>query len=78
MELDLRVRADGGFAVVHDDALESETDGKGLVSAMPGAALEALHYKEGGEALILSEALGRLLREAHPNAPAAIRHEIRS
>ena len=68
MELDLRVRADGGFAVVHDDTLESETDGRGLVSASRREALEDVRYGVGGEPLILSEDLARLLSGAHPDA----------
>ncbi|WP_180898856.1 glycerophosphodiester phosphodiesterase [Martelella soudanensis] len=68
MELDLRVRADGGFAVVHDDTLESETDARGLVSALTRDDLASIRYAPGGEPLILSEDLGRLLRSAHPDA----------
>lgn len=68
MELDLRVRADGGFAVLHDDTLESETDGAGTVRSHQRADMEDVHYGASGDKVILSEDLGEMLRDAHPEA----------
>ena len=67
MEIDLRVRADFGFAVIHDATLERETSGHGPVFAHERADLAALRYRDSGEALTLSEDLGRMLRSAHPD-----------
>jgi len=68
MELDLRVRADGGFVVLHDDRLEGETAGSGLVSEASSADLRKLRMKVGGERLTLSEDLPDILSLAHPDA----------
>jgi glycerophosphoryl diester phosphodiesterase len=68
MELDLRVRADGGFAVLHDENLEGETTGAGLVAEKSGGELKGMRMKDAGRPLILSEDLSRMLQSAHPDA----------
>lgn len=68
MELDLRVRADGGFAVLHDDTLERETDGHGLVRDQTAQSLAALSYTADPRPLLLSENLAALMPSAHPSA----------
>ncbi|OCP19197.1 glycerophosphodiester phosphodiesterase [Ensifer sp. LC54] len=68
MEIDLRVRADGGFAVLHDDVLDGETTGSGPVHRMAAADLRPLRMKTGGHAITLSEDLATMLTEAHPDA----------
>ena len=68
MELDLRVRADGGFAVLHDDRLDRETTGTGPVLAQTAADLAALRYRQSGLPVILSEGLAAMLPSAHPDA----------
>jgi glycerophosphoryl diester phosphodiesterase len=68
MELDLRVRADGGFAVLHDENLEGETTGAGLVAEKSGGELQGMRMKDAGRPLILSEDLSRMLQSAHPDA----------
>lgn len=68
MELDLRVRADGGFVVLHDKTLDGETDGHGRVRETAPETLRGLVMKAGGTPPILSEDLARLLTTAHPDA----------
>jgi glycerophosphoryl diester phosphodiesterase len=68
MELDLQVRGDGGFVVLHDDTLDRETTGTGPVALHSGAQLSALRYRAHDAALILSEDLAGLLTLAHPEA----------
>ena len=68
MELDLQVRADGGFAVLHDDTLDRETTGSGHVVAHTGAEIAALRYRTQDCAPILSEDLAGMLTAAHPAA----------
>ncbi|MGV8988826.1 MAG: glycerophosphodiester phosphodiesterase [Cypionkella sp.] len=68
MELDLRVRADGGFVVMHDDTLDRETEDAGLVNAKTAHDLTGVLYRQSGRALILSEHLARLMPSAHPQA----------
>lgn len=68
MELDLGIRGDGGFVVLHDANLERETNGTGAVSQQSGADLAALRYKTQDCAPILSEDLVGLLEDAHPAA----------
>jgi glycerophosphoryl diester phosphodiesterase len=68
MELDLRVRSDGGFVVLHDDSLERETTGAGQVADWRGDALRAITYRQSGDALILSERLAEIMPSAHPDA----------
>ncbi len=68
MELDLQVRGDGGFVVLHDDTLDRETTGTGPVAAHTGPELAALRYRTQDAALILSEDLAGMLTLAHPEA----------
>ena len=68
MELDLQVRADGGFVVLHDETLQRETTGHGLVAAQSGRDLAALLYRSQPCPPILSEDLAGLLVAAHPAA----------
>lgn len=68
MELDLQVRADGGFVVMHDETLERETLGHGRVADMTGAELAEMRYSAQDCPLILSEDLARMLPVAHPRA----------
>jgi glycerophosphoryl diester phosphodiesterase len=68
MELDLRVRADGGFAVLHDETLDRETTGAGPIRAQIRANLANVHYRQSGSQLILSEHLAALMPAAHPDA----------
>jgi glycerophosphoryl diester phosphodiesterase len=68
MELDLRVRGDGGFVVLHDAELEGETDGHGPVREASAQDLRGLNMKAGGTPPILSEDLAQMLTTAHPDA----------
>lgn len=72
MELDLRIRADGGFVVLHDDLLEGETNGLGEVAGRTGEELHGLYFTDGDGAdrrpLILSEDLAAMLGTANPDA----------
>lgn len=68
MELDLQVRGDGGFVVLHDETLDRETTGTGPVSTLTGAEIAALRYRSQDRAPILSEDLAALLGAAHPAA----------
>lgn len=65
MEVDLRRRADGGFACLHDDTLDRETTGRGPVAAASIEDLRGLWMrgKDGvptGERLLLLEDLAEL------------------
>ena len=68
MELDLTVRADGGFVVLHDDTLDRETTASGPVKCRDKASLAGAHYRHSGLPVILSEDLAALLTTAHPSA----------
>ncbi len=68
MELDLRVRADGGFVVLHDEELEGETTGHGLIAQTGLADLRNARMKEGNRPLLFSEDLAAMLQSAHPDA----------
>jgi glycerophosphoryl diester phosphodiesterase len=67
-ELDLRVRADGGFVVLHDEELEGETTGHGLIREILPETIRGLTLLEGGHPPILSEDLAAMLQTAHPDA----------
>jgi glycerophosphoryl diester phosphodiesterase len=67
MELDLRVRRDGGFVVLHDDLLEGETTGKGPIAELALNELNAFTFKD-GRPLIFTEDLAVMLRRANPAA----------
>jgi glycerophosphoryl diester phosphodiesterase len=68
MELDMRVRADHGFAVLHDPVLEGETTGHGPVAKASAVQIAATMMKSGGTPPILSEDLAGMLPDAHPDA----------
>nr|OAP93196.1 glycerophosphodiester phosphodiesterase [Rhizobium leguminosarum] len=68
MELDLRVRADGGFVVLHDEELEGETTGHGAIAKKRIGDLSAIRMQEGDRPLVLSEDLAAMLQSAHPAA----------
>ncbi|SCB58394.1 Glycerophosphoryl diester phosphodiesterase [Rhizobium aethiopicum] len=68
MELDLRVRADGGFVVLHDEELEGETTGHGPIAEKSINDLRDIRMKEGGRPLILSEDLADMMQATHPAA----------
>ncbi|MDR9804036.1 glycerophosphodiester phosphodiesterase [Rhizobium hidalgonense] len=68
MELDLRVRADGGFVVLHDEELEGETTGHGPIAEKSIGDIGDIRMKEGDRPLILSEDLAAMLQSAHPAA----------
>jgi len=67
MELDLRVRRDGGFVVLHDGLLEGETTGQGPVADLAINELKALHFQD-GRPLIFTEDLAAMLHRANPGA----------
>ncbi|MFC5757776.1 glycerophosphodiester phosphodiesterase [Rhizobium sp. GCM10022189] len=68
MELDLRVRADGGFVVLHDKDLEGETSGHGIIAQKSLAELRGLRMKDGDRPILTSEDLAAMLQSAHPDA----------
>lgn len=68
MEIDLRMRADGGFVLLHDPVLEGETTGHGAVIDSLPSDLWPLRMKDGGHALTLSEDLAEDLGTSHPEA----------
>ncbi|RUM23228.1 glycerophosphodiester phosphodiesterase [Rhizobium vallis] len=68
MELDLRVRADGGFVVLHDRELEGETTGHGPIAEKSIDDFSGVLMKEGGRPLILSEDLAAMMQSTHPDA----------
>ncbi|AIC31718.1 glycerophosphoryl diester phosphodiesterase protein (plasmid) [Rhizobium etli bv. mimosae str. IE4771] len=68
MELDLRVRADGGFVVLHDEDLDGETTGHGPIAEKRLSDLSNVRMQGGDRPLILSEDLAAMLQAAHPTA----------
>ncbi|UWU32749.1 glycerophosphodiester phosphodiesterase (plasmid) [Rhizobium sp. WSM1274] len=68
MELDLRVRADGGFVVLHDEDLEGETTGHGSVAEKSIGDLGDIRMQEGDRPLIFSEDLAAMMQSTHPTA----------
>lgn len=68
MELDLRVRRDGGFVVLHNATLDAETTGAGSVAEHTAEQLRTLRLRPGFTPLIFSEDLATLLRAASPDA----------
>ena len=69
MELDLRVRADGGFVVLHDETLDRETNGTGEIAKLRRADMEGFRFNDGAlRPLLFSEDLAALLHGAHPEA----------
>ncbi len=68
MELDLRVRADGGYVVLHDAEFEGETTGTGPIATKTVGQLDGIRMRDGKRPLLLSEDLSGMLRAAHPQA----------
>jgi glycerophosphoryl diester phosphodiesterase len=68
MELDLRVCADGGFVVIHDETLDRETTATGILAKLKQNDLDFVNYQQSESPLILSEHLASLMPSAHPNA----------
>lgn len=72
LEIDLRVRIDGGFAVVHDETLDRETTGKGPVLAIGREELGIIAYDDMRHGpvrrVLTSEDLAAALRGADKNA----------
>lgn len=68
MELDMRVRADGGFVVLHDRKLDGETTGHGPIAEKSLGDLGDIRMKEGDRPLILSEDLAAMMQSTHPAA----------
>jgi glycerophosphoryl diester phosphodiesterase len=67
MELDLRVRADGGFVVLHDDVLEGETTGDGEIARLTRDEMDGVTFTD-ARPLLFSEDLQALLSTAHSDA----------
>jgi glycerophosphoryl diester phosphodiesterase len=67
MELDLRVRSDGGFVVLHDDVLEGETTGHGEIAKLSRAEVQNARFPD-GRPLTHTEDLAAMLASAHPDA----------
>lgn len=76
MEIDLRVTADFDFAVLHDDVLDDETNGRGPVGDHARADLAPLFYDDSGvpdvprhaRPLLFLDDLAALLDGAHGQA----------
>lgn len=73
LELDLRVRSDGGFVVLHDATLDRETTRSGAVADHTIDDLRSVRLAEGrsgetGRPILFSEDLAAGLRQAHPDA----------
>lgn len=72
MELDLRLRGDGGFVVLHDEVLEGETTSSGRIADWSRDDLRGVHYRDGAGApprsLLFSEDLAAMLGTAHADA----------
>lgn len=67
MELDLRVRRDGGFVVLHDDRLEGETTGQGRIADLSLNEIKAFRFED-GRPLVFTEDLATMLQKANPKA----------
>lgn len=68
MELDLRVRRDGGFVVLHDVDLSGETTGSGQIRHATREQLASLQFKGEQRPILFSEDLADLLSSGHPEA----------
>lgn len=68
MEIDLQVRGDHGFVVMHDAELDRETTGRGLLREASRDTIHTLQYRESAGPLVTSEELAGLLGESHPDA----------
>jgi len=70
IEIDVIPLADGNFALLHDQNLEADTNGKGKAPQMKRAQIESLYYAVDGK--VTEEKVGFLesavaLLEAHPD-----------
>jgi len=70
VEIDINPLQDGDFALLHDDLLESETDGSGRVAAATADQLRSLHYRHHGAVTgervgLLSDAIVLIQGYAH-------------
>ncbi len=68
MELDLRVRKDGGFVILHDADLAGETTGHGKILDLAHAELTGVVMADGGRPVLTSETTASILRSGHPDA----------
>lgn len=68
MEIDLQVRGDHGFVVMHDAELDRETTGRGPVREASRETIDSLRYRQSGGPLVTGEALSTMLGNAHPDA----------
>jgi glycerophosphoryl diester phosphodiesterase len=73
MEIDLRRHAEHGFVCLHDDVLESETNGRGPIANASVSTLRSLRMRgpDGsitGEPLLLLEDLVEIAHEGHPDS----------
>src|SRR5690242_19486451 len=71
MEVDVRVHADGGFVVLHNEMLEDETTGAGPVAAASAEYLRGLHIRDGdltatADRVLLLEDVAALVRRQLP------------
>lgn len=67
MELDLRVRRDGGFVVLHDGLLEGETTGQGRIADLSLNEIKPFRFED-GRPLVFTEDLATVLQKANPAA----------
>ncbi len=68
MELDLRVRSDGGFVALHDAELQGETTGHGKIRNATASDIRSLRLVNGGHSPLLSEDLAVMLQSPAPGA----------
>ncbi len=68
MEVDLRVRKDGGFVVLHDADLCRETSGNGEIIDLDASDLRDVTMADGRRQVLTSEAMASILQGGHPDA----------
>ena len=68
MELDLRVRKDGGFVVLHDADLVGETSGHGKIVDQDVSDLTNITMADSNRKVLTSEVLAGILHIGHPDA----------
>ena len=70
IEVDIQQLADGHFVCLHDDRLESETDGHGPVAEADAATIRALRVRGDGEApLLLDDVVAAIVDGPKPTMP---------
>ena len=74
VEVDIQRLADGHFVCLHDDRLESETDGHGPVADADTAAIRRLHVRDGdGEApMLLEDLVAAIIEGPKPTMPGLV------